>query len=214
MVCPLCLTDNSQFILSRQDKHLGQRDYWQCGQCNLTYLDPKLRFSREQEKARYDLHENNPDDPNYVKFLRKLADPLLSHLQPGANGIDFGCGPGPTLSKILEKHGHHMVNYDPFYAQDDSLLNQEYDFLTCSETIEHFYNPRKEFELLNRLVKPGGYIALMTEVKDADADFSKWWYHTEPTHVCFYQRETFDWIGQWLGWRPEYPVRTVVIYKI
>ena len=37
---------------------------------------------RQEEKAQYDLHENDPYDLGYRKFLSRLTDPLLAKLPP------------------------------------------------------------------------------------------------------------------------------------
>jgi len=44
-------------------------------------------------------------DPRYRRFLARLAEPLIAHLPKGARGLDFGCGPGPTLSLMLREAG-------------------------------------------------------------------------------------------------------------
>lgn len=162
----------------------------------------------------YDLHENSPDNQGYIKFLRKLTDQLTEKLKPCLLGLDFGCGPGPTISGILKEKGHDVRNYDPIYFPEKSLLNQTYDFITCAEVVEHLYNPRQEFQLLNRLLRRDeSYLGIMTEAWQEHGDFESWWYHREPTHVCFYQRNTFEWIANWLGWTVEFPGKNVVIYS-
>jgi hypothetical protein len=85
---------------------------------------------------------------------------------PGARGLDFGCGREPTLSVLFEEAGFPCANYDLHYFNDPAVLNTQYDFLTCSETMEHFRNPREEFEKLLSLVKPGGWIGIMTQLRD------------------------------------------------
>lgn len=45
-LCPLCHSENSQAYFA--DK---QRDYFQCQQCELVYVNPEQRLSAEREKA-------------------------------------------------------------------------------------------------------------------------------------------------------------------
>jgi 16S rRNA G1207 methylase RsmC len=36
--------------------------------------------------------------------------------------LDFGCGPGPTLSILLAEQGQQVDLYDPFYHDDPSVF--------------------------------------------------------------------------------------------
>ena len=37
-----------------------------------------------------------------------------------ARGLDFGCGPGPALTLLMEEAGFAKMNlYDPFYFADE-----------------------------------------------------------------------------------------------
>lgn len=190
----------------------GQWQYHQCAQCRLIFLDPKFHLSIPQEKARYDFHQNHPDDQGYVDFLNQLINPLVDRLDPKAIGLDYGCGPGPTVSVIMQRSGFTVTNYDPIYFPEREYLNQTYDFWTCTEAIEHFYHPRKEFDVFQSGVREGGYIGLMTGMYTTIEEFKSWWYHSEPTHVCFYHPHTFEWMAQLYNWRIEYLTDRVVIY--
>ncbi len=130
-------------------------------------MDPSDRLDAAAERARYETHENDPEDAGYRGFLDRLAAPLMervvAEIPSGAEGLDFGSGPGPTLSIMLEERGMRMSLYDPFFAPDRSVLERTYDFVTCTETVEHLFEPRREFERFDRLVRPGGWLAIMTE---------------------------------------------------
>ncbi len=150
----------------------------------------------------------------YVSFLKRLADPLMLKLRGNSKGLDFGCGPGPTLSVILKDKGHEIFNYDPYYFPDSSLLNNKYDFITCTEVLEHFYQPRKEFLLLDTLLKENNsFLGIMTQILPQGTDFNTWWYHRDPTHVSIYSLKTFLWISEWMGWKMQIPENGVVIYS-
>lgn len=207
-VCPLCLGKNSSPF-----SETGGKSYLRCGDCGLTFLFPEHRLDPESERSRYLLHENHPDDPEYRNFLNRLAEPLVKKLPRGAAGLDYGSGPGPTLSVMLKEQGFPMSDYDPFFAPDPNALEGPYDFITCTETIEHFYYPGSELEKLNRMLKPGAWLAVMTEMLDSDDKFPDWHYHREPTHVCFFNKKTMDWIGEHLGWAVEYPGKNVSFFQ-
>ena len=196
--CPLCLTPGSQPFASLP---LGTDvvAYQRCPVCRLTFMAPAHLPAPEAERAHYALHENNPDDPGYRQFLMRLAGPLMAVLPPGAQGLDFGCGPGPTLSRMLNELGFPCEDYDPLYAADAHLLSRQYDFVTCSEVVEHFHRPEEGFSRLGALLRPGGTLAIMTSWLMTDDMFTHWHYRRDPTHVCFYKPATFQWLAQRYG---------------
>ena len=79
----------------------------------LVYVPSRYWLTQEDEKAVYDLHQNDPDDRGYRKFLSRLSAPLLQKLPPNQWGLDFGCGPGPALPDLLKAGGHRVDLYDP-----------------------------------------------------------------------------------------------------
>jgi SAM-dependent methyltransferase len=174
---------------------------------------PEHRPGPAEERARYETHENDPEDRRYRDFLSRLADPLVARLPPGAEGLDYGSGPGPTLSVMLSEQGFPMEIWDPFFAPGRAPLQRSYDFITCTETAEHFFHPRDEFDRLNRLLRPGGWLALMTRIVREGQSFSTWRYARDPTHVCFYRPETMTWIATQYDWSPEYPDPDVVLFR-
>ena len=84
--CPACETESVRFFM-----RAGVRDYWRCDSCEVTFLDPSQRPSRELERATYDLHRNGHADAGYRAFLQQAAEPLLPLLSPSSRGLDFGC---------------------------------------------------------------------------------------------------------------------------
>lgn len=189
------------------------KDYWRCGACEATFLDPRHFLTPGAEHAQYRLHENHPDDPGYRRFLSKLADPLLARLKPGSRGLDYGCGPGPALAAMLIEAGHEMALYDPLFAPDRQVLEAQYDFVTCTETAEHFHDPWTEFETLAGLLNPGGWLAVMTCFQTNDSAFARWHYRLDPTHVVFYREATLSHIAARLGLEIEIPVKNVALMR-
>ena len=206
-ICPLCKSSTLQY---HTDKI---RDYFQCPKCSLVFADPDNFLGREEEKERYELHENDPADEGYRRFLGQVLEPLLPHLKPGMHGLDYGCGPGPALKLILEEKDFAMAVYDPFYAPDESMLKRQYDFVTCTEVIEHFYHPQEDWLRLTQLIKPGGWLAIMTSLLLPTTDFNAWYYKTEPTHVMFYSPKTIKYIADNYRLKIEFLQSPVVIFK-
>jgi SAM-dependent methyltransferase len=159
-------------------------------------MAPWQRPTPEAERKRYDLHQNNPADPGYRQFLEQFLKPLVERLSPGAAGLDFGSGPYPLLQEMLNETGFPVQIYDPFYAANPEMLEQSYDFITASEVVEHLHYPRREFDRLWKLLKPGGLLGIMTGLHDEHTVFSRWHYISDPTHVAFFSPVTFTWLAE------------------
>ena len=143
--------------------------------------------------AREGGYVNDPDDPGYRRFLARLAEPLLERLPPGARGLDFGCGPGPALARMLQEAGHDVSLFDVFYAPEEAVFQRRYDFVTATEVVEHLARPGEELARLWSLLRPGGWLGVMTKlVRDRDA-FARWHYKNDPTHIVFFSIATWRW---------------------
>lgn len=188
--CPLCSSQNPISFFKDTS-----RDYHRCHQCHLIFVPSCYWLSLEEEKAVYDLHENNAQDPGYQQFLSRLSRPLLEKLGSRKKGLDFGSGPGPALPAMLEAHGHRVDLYDLFYANHPWVFDQQYDFITASEVMEHLRTPDKVFTNLFRMLNPHGWLGIMTKLARDRRAFSQWHYIRDMTHICFYSRSTFEYIA-------------------
>ena len=189
------------------------REYLRCSHCEATIMAQASWLAPDEERAVYDLHNNDSDDPGYRAFLGKLVSPLLDRIQTGALGLDFGCGPGPALAKMLREAGMGVVLYDPFFYPEQSALSQQYDFITCTEVVEHLHRPAKVFDELDGLLKPGGWLGIMTCFQTCDDRFDNWHYRRDPTHVVFYREVTLAIIAGRLGWTMSVPQKDVAIFQ-
>jgi SAM-dependent methyltransferase len=191
---------------------VGEQQYLRCTHCEATVMAQASWLAPDEERAVYDLHNNDPGDPDYRVFLEKLVVPLLDCIQPGALGLDFGCGPGPALAVMLREAGMEMVLYDPFFYPAQSALNRQYDFITCTEVVEHLHHPAAVFSQLDGLLKPGGWVGIMTCFQTCDGLFDNWHYRRDPTHVVFYREGTLALIAERLGWTMSVPRKDVAIF--
>ncbi len=178
-----------------------------------TFLNPEQRLPIDDEHSKYRLHRNGPDDKDYRRFLSKIADPLLQRLPAEAKGLDYGCGPGPALALMLREAGHHVRLFDPLFFPDPESLEDLYDFIVCSEVIEHFHHPAEEFARLNRMLLPGGWLGLMTCFQTDDDRFATWHYRRDPTHVVFFRETTLRYIALRFKWRCEIPIKNVALMQ-
>jgi 2-polyprenyl-3-methyl-5-hydroxy-6-metoxy-1,4-benzoquinol methylase len=189
--CPLCNSEKLDTFF--EDKN---RIYLRCFYCKLVFVPSCYWLSAEDEKAIYDLHENDAQDQGYRQFLSRLSRPLLEKLDSKQKGLDFGCGPGPTLSVLLEEGGQQVDLYDPFYYNDHSVFYKNYDFITATEVVEHLRDPNKDFTALFAMLNRGGCLGIMTKLVINENAFSQWHYIRDMTHICFYSRSTFKYLAQ------------------
>lgn len=106
-----------------------------------------------------------------------------------------------------------MSTYDPFYAPTLKVLERSYDIVTCTEAIEHFHSPHVEWALFNKLVAPGGVLAIMTKRVLDKARFVNWHYKNDITHVSFFSEKTFEYLAQRDGYDVKFPANDVVLMK-
>ena len=208
MICNIC---RSNAVSSFET--LDRKKYWRCNVCGGKYLDKSYFIDTAEEELRYLEHNNDIQDKEYRAFLSKLSDPLKEKLSFGAHGLDFGCGTGPALADILTQEGFKVSLYDPFFYPNKNVLSKQYDFITCTETAEHFHDPFKEFNTLNDLLKPRGWLGVMTSFLTSDEMFESWHYRRDPTHVTFYCENTFEVIASQRSWKCEIKSKDVVLLQ-
>ena len=214
MQCPLCLHTTSITHYAKDKK----RDYLQCDNCQLVFVAPSFLPSKEKEKQEYDLHENNFEDEGYRKFLSKVISPITEHIthhdiDKPLTGLDFGCGPAAVLADMLGEQGIQMHTFDPFFANTPEVLQRTYDIVTCTEAIEHFHTPHKEWQQFNLLVQPGSIIVVMTKRVIDKSRFLQWHYKNDPTHVSFFSEATFEFLAQRDGYEVSFPTADIALFK-
>jgi len=177
-------------------------DFRYCWHCEFLFKDPKDYITVEEEKVIYDRHENSIDDPRYIAFFQKfLEESLFPYIAPQSTGLDFGSGPQPVLATLLrDKYSYEMDLYDLHYHNIEIPQDKEYDFITCTEVIEHIDHPLDTFEFLKSHLKVGGVLAMMTMFHRKDeAFFMNWHYMRDMSHISFFTEKTLRYIAEILG---------------
>ncbi len=191
--CPLCYSHSLSSYY--QNKYA---EYLQCSQCDLVSVPVQFHLSAVDEKLRYDTHENNPENAGYRAFLSQVFEPVIAQIGKGDKGLDFGCGPGPTLSLMFEEVGYSVDLFDKFYANNLEVFERQYDFITATEVVEHLREPRVEMDRLLGMLKQGGVLAVMTQMISEKVDFASWYYKNDPTHIRFFSKKTMYYLAkQW-----------------
>ena len=111
------------------------------------------------------------------------------------------------------RHRSESVSKLVHNANQPSLLEQTYDFVTCAETMEHFAQPRADWECLLGLVKHGGWLGIMTQFVTDRSRFPNWYYKRDATHVCFYSRATIQWLALEYTLTAHFYEKSVVVFQ-
>lgn len=196
--CSLCGSQKATWFFT-DERGGGSPRFWpyfHCQECDLIFRDPATRLEPVDERAQYCTHNNDVSDPGYLRFLQPTYDAVCGNFEVGSRGMDFGCGPGPALSHRLSEAGYEMEKYDPFFFPNEDVLKNSFEFITCTEVFEHFFEPGKELEKLLRMLEPGGALIVRTQFHEGRSAFPKWYYRNDPTHVCFFSRATFEWMAR------------------
>jgi 2-polyprenyl-3-methyl-5-hydroxy-6-metoxy-1,4-benzoquinol methylase len=176
------------------------------------FTPKEFHLSDIDERIRYDSHQNNPKDKRYRQFLSQAFNPVMEFIQPGNTGLDFGCGPGPTLSIMFEEQGYKVDLFDKFYANDQAIFDNQYDFITATEVVEHLAKPGDELNRLYKMLNTGGTLAIMTKMINNQIDFASWHYKDDPTHICFFSQQTMEYLAKAWGSRIQFYGHDITLF--
>lgn len=204
MNCTLCNTP-----LKRRADH----QYFICDTCGAYVMDEKFYVTSEQEKNRYEEHNNDVNDEGYQKFVSPLTNAVLHRFDPHHKGLDYGSGTGPVVAKMLHDKGYDVKLYDPFFHPDEDYLNHQYDYIFSCEVFEHFIQPREELDKLLTLLNPGGYLLILTNLLVGKSPFKNWYYRNDPTHVFIFTPQTMHYIEKSFPLSIEYMSDKLVVMK-
>ncbi len=195
-LCPLCRSQAERFFIHKKQK----RRFSRCLNCELVFQDGDL-LSAEEERSRYELHNNSPDDEGYKGWLESFIRQAVIPYYRSGRILDFGSGPRPVLSDILMEKGYPVLSYDPFFSPSWPEGESCSLILLC-EVLEHIFDPVKAFRLLSRIAAPDARLAVRTEFLSlpTSESFGKWWYKEDMTHVRFYNESSLRKLAEKSGW--------------
>ncbi len=74
MICKLCESNLIEKIAEDNN-----REYCHCSTCGLVFVPEKYHLNCDDEKKRYDLHDNSIDNAGYVQYLNRIVE-IISEL--------------------------------------------------------------------------------------------------------------------------------------
>lgn len=210
MNCPECNSEQTTFF----DRDV-LRQYYQCENCTLIFVPRNELIDHVQEQKRYEAHENDATDVGYRQYLQKIVDQILPNVTENARGLDYGCGRTQLLSELFQTQGRVVHSYDLYFLKDESIWDQQYDFIVLSEVIEHLRNPSEEMSRVLSLLSSSASLFIKTKVyPDRLDDFQKWFYKRDQTHVQFYSITALTNLAERHGLSsPEYLGNDLYLFK-
>ena len=188
MNCPFCQKLGAELFHRDPD-----RDFFRCPHCTIIFVPRTSLISKEEEKKRYDTHQNTESDPRYRDYLLKTVRPVVSSLKAPGPGVDIGCGRTRLMETLFRQAGVEMDSYDPFYFPDEGIWTKSYTFGVLNEVIEHLADPAGTLRELRRIIR--GPLFVHTKLYPEPDKFPDWFYKRDPTHVQFFSLRAFEEIG-------------------
>jgi SAM-dependent methyltransferase len=188
MKCPICHHPGESFT-----DPASQIRYHACPDCGYIHKDPEYYPDLARQKTRYDLHQNDPDDPGYRAYFQRFLDFVLPYIVPQGKALDFGSGDSNLLASMLSEAGFDAMHYDPIYHPDSAYASESFHLIVSTEVFEHLDDPLRILWHLAEHLKPGGFLALQTQfLPEGREAFLDWYYRLDPTHIGFFTPDTLE----------------------
>lgn len=190
--CPLCKHAATLFL---QDK---KRAFFDCPQCAFVFVDPsdhRMPSIPSTPIKSYGRQQKTAQQRQATQFVLPLLSQLSDLTGDNLLGLNFGHSLDQQCIDKIQASGHQLLQYDPFKATEQAVLQQQYDFVCSYKVFESFKRPLNQWALLSSLVKPQGWLAIGTALLTDKSHFAKWHHKNNPAHVSFYQHKTFEYLA-------------------
>ena len=194
MNCRLCDAGNCEKV--HRDR---RRSYFRCAACDLVFVPESEQVTLDEERKRYDLHDNDHANEGYVRFLNEIVFLVKGRCSASDRILDYGCGRDTVLAGLLRKEGFDCTAYDPLYGIGMSSLSQSYDMIILCEVIEHLRDLKAEIRLLKKTAGQKGVFIVRTHLYPSLEKFPDWWYMNDITHINFFSIDTITTMAAMLG---------------
>jgi SAM-dependent methyltransferase len=169
--------------------------YYKCQNCGFIFTNALDKWS-DSDFKKYIYNEDYSliDRPIPGSDDEKVANGLLSiehdsryieslnlqvqiHSQKNLSIFDYGSGnPNSPYKLAFERNGYEYTDYDPFRNEIKIDQSKRFDFIICSEVIEHAVDLDKVAADFNLLLHPQGLIHLSTLLFPKDHSSIEHWY--------------------------------------
>ncbi len=222
--CPICKSyDTYQMYPADVDVNKLSFTYSFSPESNKTFRVVRCRncthvFCSPIQK---DIYKNYEDvvDSKYLKYAMslKLAAhrvlPVIKRYRPQGLILDVGCATGDFLIEA-KKYGYSVEglelsrwscdiarnkNIHVYRKRLKSLAQQfpgRYDVITMWGVIEHFECPIEEMNYINKILKPGGILALWTgDINSLSSRIlGRHWWYWQGQHIQYFTHQSLNYL--------------------
>lgn len=204
-------TSASPYLLDCKDYFLNKPfrvSYYRCGECNLVQQSP-MPADVAPFYENYPVHRKKSPLFRFVRTSVMSAcyfdTKLVSKIDGPKLLVDFGCGDGWFLNASKDR-GFELAGYEldqglaehlskelqiPVYSDEGALLRDcegRADVITMHFVLEHLTDMNHAFEVVRRLLKPGGtFYFTVPNISSWEAKvFGRKWHNLDPPrHISF-----------------------------
>jgi 2-polyprenyl-6-hydroxyphenyl methylase/3-demethylubiquinone-9 3-methyltransferase len=118
--------------------------------------------------------------------------------------LDYGGGNGRFCEELARKGLHGGQTYDPFSAAHNTRPTEQFDLITCFETLEHLPDPKAVVQDIAGYLKGGGMVFFSTMIQPRDIQTlgTRWWYiGPRNGHITLYSAEALGRLWASVGLR-------------
>lgn len=180
---------------------------WRCPHCHSIHAADEVDL--DAYYAAYPLHGHC--DPNLNWLLRAMSLRLLGRLRRAGLRrehaiLDYGCGNGSFVEFLRARGYAGAVGFDQYSPRfcDRGALEKSYDLVFSQDVIEHVADPRALLSEFDRLVRPGGLVAIGTpNAEDIDLGAPELRIHAlhQPYHRHILSKRVLLGLGDEMDWQ-------------
>jgi SAM-dependent methyltransferase len=206
--CPCCEEDDFTQWMEVSDRLRSEVKYelLRCAFCSHIWLgnppNPEQLSYYYSPEYHHAIGQSGANDPD--RWGRQLR--IISRYKTEGSILDIGCSAGGFLGYLKggswKLHGieasadtaekaRRFTGGDIFAGDvmDAEFAPASFDVITCSDVMEHLYDPRAVFQKVHEWLKPGGiFYVFVPNIKswEAQAFGSRWWGLDLPRHLHHY----------------------------
>lgn len=213
VLCNICNSDEARLQFSIQGF-----DIVRCSRCGLLYVNPRLTpkaieelysfaYYKSEDPVAYGYDDYLGEHNTIIKTFERRWKVMNPFLPKTGLMLDIGAACG-FLLEVAKANGWHargleisedMANYGRAQFGHDIIIGNlsevdfkegSFDLITIWDTIEHSRNPTEDIGVISRLLKPGGFLSLITPDSGslhAQLAGGKWVEYLRPQeHIYFF----------------------------
>lgn len=178
---------------------------WRCPNCQSIHAEEEVDLDYYYRD--YPFLSLDMDWRVRTMYASQLGRLKAAGLKRGARILDYGCGAGKFVQYLRSRGYTEAKGYDAYSTGefgDRSVLEKKYDCIISQDVIEHVASPWELLHTFEKLIEPGGIIAIGTpEAGAIDLKRTDDFIHPlhQPFHRHILSKEALVGAGEKLGWK-------------